>query len=520
MPLMSPAEHAFAKAISKLVYVNPFLPDRIAAEREALGDEFREGETVWSIQPDSDRERSNIHRLQQRVEALAEELRRRLAAGTRASREELTLYEDLVVYLLYYRTVVAMSEFVLQPPAAGKVSAKAPRRKVPFYRDFVADEEHFFNVPGVEMPDRVSAPHLFACFFQIRRAFYHIFSHIVGGSLAAARLRASAWQSIFTHDLRRYWRVLHRHMGDIATLIVGASGTGKEIVARAIGLSRYIPFDPETQSFAEDFTGSFYPLNLSALSPTLIESELFGHRRGAFTGALEDRAGWLEVCPPLGTVFLDEIGDVGPAIQVKLLRVLHSRTFQRLGDTETRRFGGKVIAATNRDLSAEMRSGRFREDFYYRLCSDIITTPTLREQLAGSPQELHRLVLFIARNVAGEEAEHVAGEVERFVERELGHDYAWPGNFRELEQCVRNVMIRREYRPPSRQALEPAEELAEAINAGSLTADELLRRYVTLIYARTQNYEETARRLGLDRRTVKAKVDPDAFRGTRLAAGG
>ena len=94
---------------------------------------------------------------------------------------------------------------------------------------------------------------------------------------------------------------------------------------------------------------------LSTLSPTLIESELFGHKRGSFTGAEADRVGWLEVCPSLGTVFLDEIGDLDPAIQVKLLRVLQSRTFSRLGDTEIRQFQGKIIAATNHDLSAQMR---------------------------------------------------------------------------------------------------------------------------------------------------------------------
>src|SRR6185369_6170470 len=120
---------------------------------------------------------------------------------------------------------------------------------------------------------------------------------------------------------------------------------------------------PKKKEFTEDFAGSFHALNLSALSPTLIESELFGHRRGAFTGALEDRAGWMEVCPPLGTVFLDEIGELDPAIQVKLLRVLQTRMFQRLGDTATRVFRGKIIAATNRDLDS---AKDFRRDFYYR----------------------------------------------------------------------------------------------------------------------------------------------------------
>ena len=200
---------------------------------------------------------------------------------------------------------------------------------------------------------------MFACFYQIRRAFHLIFRHLIGASRPAATLRAAVWQSIFTHDMRRYRRSLYRRMHDVTTLVTGPSGTGKELVARAIGLSRYIPFDPDREAFVADLDDAFHALNLSALSPTLIESELFGHRKGAFTGALEDRVGWLESCPPHGTVLLDEIGDVDASIQVKLLRVLQTREFQRIGETAPRQFLGKLIASTNRDLASEMRAGSF-----------------------------------------------------------------------------------------------------------------------------------------------------------------
>ena len=267
---------------------------------------------------------------------------------------------------------------------------------------------------------------------------------------------------------------LYDRMGDVTTLITGPSGTGKELVARAIGLSRYIPFDARKGTFTENFGASFHGLNLSALSPTLIESELFGHKRGAFTGALQDRPGWLEVCRPLDSVFLDEIGDLDASVQVKLLRVLQTRTFQRLGDTADRRFDGKIIAATNRDLPEEIRAGRFREDFYYRLCSDIITTPSLREQLQDSPEDLHNFILFLSRRIAGEEGESVAEDVEGWIRESLSPDYPWPGNVRELEQCVRNVLIRRDYRPRKIQPSDAREAFAEAMLNGSLTADELL----------------------------------------------
>jgi transcriptional regulator with PAS, ATPase and Fis domain len=299
-------------------------------------------------------------------------------------------------------------------------------------------------------------------------------------------------------------------MGDFATLITGPSGTGKELVARAIAFSRYIPFDEKKARFVEESAEAFHAVNLAALSPTLIESELFGHRRGAFTGAVEYRRGWLETCPPSGTVFLDEIGDLDPAIQVKLLRVIETRLFQPVGDTTSLRFEGKLIAATHRNLPDAMREGRFREDLYYRLCADQIVTPPLREQLRESPAMLGEVILFMARRVVGDEAEPLAREVEAWIGENLGPNYSWPGNYRELEQCVRNVLIRKQYRPPEP---EPAGEAwVQQMQRGKLTAEELLRHYVRHVHAMTGNYQETGRRLQLDRRTVKSKVDAEPAR--------
>ena len=206
-------------------------------------------------------------------------------------------------------------------------------------------------------------PHIFACFFQLRRAFLYIFHYIVGHSKPAGKFRTAIWQSIFTHDMRRYRRKLYNRMGTIPTLITGPSGTGKELVARAIGLSRYIPFDVKNKRFKRYFDEGFYAINLSALSETVIESELFGHRKGAFTGAVTERKGYFEEAGDLGSVFLDEIGEVNESIQVKLLRVLQTRSFQRLGDTENNQFNGKFIAATNRNLDEEMQRGTLGKTF-------------------------------------------------------------------------------------------------------------------------------------------------------------
>jgi len=502
MLAINDADRAFLQAVSKLAYCNPFLPERIEYERDALGEDFSEAEPVWSIRVnDPERPRANLAKISARLELVCNSFRKRLVEGTPVTESDLELYETGVLFWLYRKY-----EETLHAAIVAELETKSEAR-FDFYADFQRDWQHYFHIPDTGSRLAQDPAHMFASFFQLRRAFHLIFRYIVGTSMPAAKLRAAAWQSIFTHDMRRYRKMLYERMGDITTLITGASGTGKELVARAIGMSRYIPFDAKRKGFTGNFSIAFHPLNLSALPSTLIESELFGHRRGAFTGALEDRRGWLDICQPWGSVFLDEVGDLDSSIQVKLLRVLQSRTFQPLGETKDRIFQGKIIAATNRDLAAALHKGDFRTDFYYRLCSDVIVTPSLREQLRESPQVLREMIIFLARSLAGPEAEELADDVERWIEKNLGLDYAWPGNFRELEQCVRSVLIREEYHPPRAPTHTVREQLIASIADGGLTAEELLTQYCTLIYSQTRSYEETARRLKLDRRTVRKKVD-------------
>src|SRR5579859_589052 len=450
MHFISPKERELLISVSQLAYCNPFLPEWVEYERSILGRDFVAGEPVQSLsvhRPDVPRE--NVKRIAARVERLAGELRSRLSHGVKAGEQDLMLYEDAAVYLLYQR-------FYQRTYDASFGAARASgANRWRFYQDFLADWSHFFAIGGLTFPTGHEPRHTFACFRQIVRAFEQIFQAIIGSSLPAARMRASVWQSIFTHDMRRYRRTLYERMSEFATLITGPSGTGKELAARAIAQSRYVPFDDRRLAFADDEALSFFPINVSALSPTLVESELFGHRRGAFTGAIGDRKGWLEACPPLGSVFLDELGDLDPAIQVKLLRVIETRTFHPVGETASRQFQGKLIAATNRDLAADIRDGRFREDLYYRLCSDQITTPSLAEQIAGAPHLLQELVVYMARRIAGQESDDLAEEVIAWIGRNLEADYAWPGNYRELEQCIKNVLIRRDYRPSRSTAEDP-----------------------------------------------------------------
>jgi hypothetical protein len=504
MALLTAREHAFLEAVARLSYSNPFLPELLEFERLALGDAFVEEEPLWSLQvADPERIRGNTGEILRRLQALLDVLRERLKQDPTASRQELELYEDGLLYWLYH------SYHDLIFGASGRWA---------FYTRFLKDWDHYLRIPGVEMPTGHEPRHTFACYYQIVRAFHNTFENIIGNSVPAARLRAAVWQSVFTHDIRRYRRTLFARMGDFVTLVTGPSGTGKELVGRAIALSRYVPFDDRRLVFESDLADGFHPINVAALSPTLVESELFGHRRGAFTGAVGDKRGWLEECSPFGTVFLDEIGDLDLEIQVKLLRVIETRTFHPVGDTTGRRFQGKLIAATNKDLAQAIHEGRFREDLYFRLCSDLIVTPSLSQQLRESPGVMQDLVLFMARRVAGDEAESLAGEAGEWILNRLGPDYAWPGNYRELEQCIRNLLIRKDYRPVSWGPRDSSGGLFEAACSGRLTASELLTRYCTLVYARTGSYEETARRLDLDRRTVKSKVDAALLERVRREA--
>ncbi|CAG0932156.1 Transcriptional regulatory protein ZraR [Rhodocyclaceae bacterium] len=201
---------------------------------------------------------------------------------------------------------------------------------------------------------------------------------------------------------------------------------------------------------------------------------------------------------------MDEIGEVSLPVQVKLLQVLQERSFSPVGSHQRLRFSGRVIAATNRDLASLREQGEFRDDFYYRLCSDVITIPPLRQRLQECPGELAELVAGILKRLTGTAPEREVQVLRKAIERETGKNYSWPGNVRELEQAVRRVLVTGHYRGEEKAEPSGAAErfLADAA-AGELDAQELLAGYCRILYERHGTYEEVARRANLDRRTVK-----------------
>lgn len=209
---------------------------------------------------------------------------------------------------------------------------------------------------------------------------------------------------------------------DSTVLITGESGTGKELVARAIHRN-----SPRA-------AGAFVAINCATLSETLLESELFGHEKGAFTGAIAQKRGKLEVADG-GTVFLDEIAELAPGLQAKLLRVLEEHAFERVGGVRTLRVNLRVLAATNRDLAQAVRRGAFRQDLYYRLNVVSVTMPPLRERREDIPPLAKHFTAKYARRICRQ----VLG-ISRAAQQLLLH-YLWPGNVRELANAIERAVV-------------------------------------------------------------------------------
>jgi DNA-binding NtrC family response regulator len=352
-------------------------------------------------------------------------------------------------------------------------------------------------------------PHYFALSYQLRRAFYFISNALVGSSPCMKTLKKHLWYNVFTHSIELYHKFLWNKMEDFSTLLLGETGTGKGTAAKAIGRSGYIPFDEKKQCFTQSFTRAFSSLNLSQYPETLLESELFGHTKGAFTGAVDDYQGVFDRCSPHGSILLDEIGEIPNHVQIKLLRVLQERNFSPVGTHKTARFNGRVIAATNRPRNEILHGKVFRDDFYYRLCSDIIEVPPLRTRIRERPLELDDLLDFTIQKMTGTRSEKLIGKVKRIVDRRLGNDYQWPGNVRELEQCVRSVLLRRDYRGKQKDEAETmslTQELVQGISQQDITASGLVSGYCRLLYDRLGTYEKVAKHTGLDRRTIKKHI--------------
>ncbi|UCE31317.1 MAG: sigma-54-dependent Fis family transcriptional regulator [Burkholderiales bacterium] len=288
--------------------------------------------------------------------------------------------------------------------------------------------------------------------------------------------------------IRGIVEIVHRVAPMPSTVLLeGESGTGKELVARAI-------------HDASGRGGSFVAVNCGSISPELLESELFGHVRGAFTGAHQSREGLFSYAAG-GTLFLDEIGEMAQAMQSKLLRALEERTIRPVGANRETPVDVRIIAATNRDLGAEVRSGRFREDLFYRLNVLSIQMPPLREHLEDVPV----LARHFLRRLAGELG-IAAPDFEDAVLSELA-GYEWPGNVRELRNVIERCLLLN--RTPAQclglQPPGPVPDRGADVEETALEAVEK-RHILRVLDARGGNKSEAARRLGISRKTLERKL--------------
>jgi two-component system response regulator HydG len=304
-----------------------------------------------------------------------------------------------------------------------------------------------------------------------------------------------------TEAMRKVFAAIERvARSDTAVAIYGESGTGKELVARAI------------HDRSKRAGGPFIKVNCGALAETLLESELFGHERGAFTGAVKRKLGRIELADG-GTLFLDEIGEVSPAMQVKLLRVLQEHEFERVGGEQTIKVDLRVVSATHRDLPKMIERGHFREDLFYRLQVVPITVPPLRERKADIPD--------LARHFIAKLAPRVNPQVNNIEDEALARmlSYPFPGNVRELENVIEQALVFTEGRSISLAALPPQirgaggpEEGTLSVPAGTLSLPEILedleRQLILKAYDQARGVKtETARLLGIKTSALYYKLE-------------
>lgn len=482
---LTSSEREFLTAAVGVINANPFSRERGAIDRKLV--DFPDNENY-------------TERYQRIIAAVSQGIDRLLAVGKNNihdfSGDDRRLIESVLVFHAYHHC------FLQFDPLIEKQIAQTDKPvKVPFANDTIQ------MLIGFGFTDK-EAKRYFSAFFQLRRAYYFIGQTIVGRSPCMRDLRESLWNNIVTADIGLYMRELIGRMDDYSTLLLGETGCGKGICASSIGRSSYIPYDESSGGFRESFTHAFVPLNLSQFSEHLIESELFGHRKGAFTGAVADYKGALARCSRYGAVFLDEIGEVSIPVQIKLLQVLEDREFLPVGSYEKKRFPGRIIAATNQELDKLRSEKLFRDDFYYRLCSDVIHVPPLRQRFREDQQELDDLVLHVVKRIVGPDSDEVGYRVLEGIREQVPEDYGWPGNVRELEQCIRRILLKNRYEVEDSKlhSKNSEEKIIADVRCADVTALELLSDYCRLLYEKYGSYGAVARITELDRRTVKKYI--------------
>jgi transcriptional regulator with AAA-type ATPase domain len=477
---MDNPDRGFFRKIHIAAFANPFGEERANVDLEISGlDKSSSNEEILA---------KLVAEVAARIEAYREKSRQ-------LNQEDTALLRYGVLFCAFHQFCEQYDQLI-----SDQLKNDAESLPVPFARDLLR------LLAGFGFSGTESLRYL-ALFFQLRRGFYFI-SNIVGRSDSVSRLRQALWRNIFTYDSSLYEEYMWNRMEDFSTIILGETGTGKGMAAAAIGRSGHIPFNEKSGKFSESFARAFISINLSQFSEQLIESELFGHTKGAFTGAVSDHKGVFARCSQHGAIFLDEIGEIPTTLQIKLLQVLQEREFSPVGGHGRQKFQGRVIAATNQSVHRLRREGKFRDDFYYRLCSDVIELPSLKQRLDENPGELKEILAVTLQRILGVRPRTLIAELSNLIRGSIPKDYPWPGNIRELEQCVRRMLLNRTYTwETSREEQDRIKDFQERYIDGRFSSGELLSNYCRRLYAQYGTYEKVAAITALDRRTVKKYID-------------
>jgi len=480
---LNTTDRDFYRIFARSAFTNPFGAEALQLSNTVAGGKYEDYDT--RLGKINTRVRKRLEKI-----TIAEKLNWKSFAG-----KDQELVRVAVLYDTYHRCMKEFDGLIIK-----QIKADHRPCPVPFAKDTLSLlREKGFNAK--------EALRYFEFYYQLRRAWYFIHHGLIGQNPSMEKFRCQLWRNIFTYNPRWYENHLWNRMEDFSTLLVGETGTGKGTAASAIGRSGFIPFDKKKGMFIESFTSNFIEINLTQFSESLIESELFGHRKGAFTGAVDSHKGVFTLCSPHGSIFLDEIGDVSIPVQTKLLKVLEERNFYAVGSHDKLHFAGRIIAATNQSLVELRQRKKFREDFYYRLCSNVMIVPTLRQQIRENPATLETLLDHTIRKIIGEPSPTLLQIAMKTIKRDLGLNYHWPGNVRELGQSVRCILLNRYYKGDTiTSASGLTGELQRAIGEESVNAQELLTSYCKILYQRYRTYEEVARITKLNPRTVKKYI--------------
>ena len=507
------------RPISRLYGTNPFEPAweallKASVHNVWLVDLKVVGRDLARVSPEA------VRCINVQVAHAVEETARKLAEGAPATPDELAVYHGAALYSLWVEVGPLLQRRI------DKKEVDFPR-----YDEFLARYRWLFGHTGIWVPE---PRRLLELYDQTWRAHFFIATMIRGRGRRIAAARAALWRAIIAGEICDYAQHHCVRMQRFSVLVTGETGSGKELAAQCIGWSSFIPFDEDTRKFAMAHDGDYHVRSLCESAASLVEADLFGFKRGSFTGATSDKLGYLALPQTWGTLFLDEIGEISLALQAKLLRPIQNRVYSVIGESTQRELVGRLVFATNRDLEAMCREGTFRRDLYMRLKILQVHMPALRDRLADDPDELLDLVWgFVEKHRLG--PDRTGDLTRRAVDAIRRDDYDWPGNVRELENYVDAYVLTNGCMPgpaeyaaaeagahegqgdgeePPITSLPPTSaessgNLGERVKEGEVPLEEVERDVVTHVLVRTGgNKAEAARRLQCTWRKIDQMPDP------------